>query len=194
MPLDRLLLDEPPERWLRFLARSSAALLALGVLAFLVVGANRPANPYLLPPDGRLTAAGLPGFGTAKLTVASGYGFHRPGSDTCALVASSTKQQAVGLMGQTSLHGFAGMLFEFPSPTETLFYMKNTVIPLTVAWFGSDGSFLVSVDMQPCPSSETICPTYGPGVPYQSALEVPEGRLGSLGIGPGSVLHTGGAC
>ena len=183
----------PSEGLIRFLRRSAWTVVALGVIGFLVVGAKRPANPTLLPPDGYLTAKGLPGFPTAYLLVTPGYGLHAsPGS--CALVASNSAQQSVGLMGQTSLHGFAGMAFQFQKPTQTPFYMKNTLIPLTVAWFGSDGMYLVSVDMQPCPTTETICPTYGPGVPYQLALEVPRGKLGSLGIGPGSVLHLGGSC
>jgi uncharacterized membrane protein (UPF0127 family) len=185
--------EHPSEGLLRFLRRSAWTVVVLGVLAFLIVGANRPANPYLLPPDGRLTARGLPGFATARLVVTAGYGLHAD-TGACALVASTPAQQSVGLMGQTSLQGFAGMLFRFASPTETSFYMKDTVIPLTVAWFGPDGSYLVSVDMQPCPTTQSICPTYGPGVPYQLALEVPRGKLGSLGIGPGSVLHLGGAC
>jgi uncharacterized membrane protein (UPF0127 family) len=194
VPADQRLLGDPSERLVRFLRRAAWILVALGVLAFLVVGANRPANPYLLPPDGQLTAQGLPGFGTARLVVTPGYGLHSRSGNECALVASKPAQQSVGLMGQTSLHGFVGMAFQFASPTETAFYMKDTVMPLTVAWFGGDGSFLVSVDMQPCPTTESICPTYGPGVPYELALEVPTGKLGSLGVGPGSVVHLGGAC
>lgn len=185
----------PHDRLVRVLSRAAWTLVALGVFGFLIVGADRPANPYLLPPDGRLSAQGLPGFATARLVVTAGYGLHAPSaSRTCALVANKPQQQSVGLMGQTSLHGFTGMAFVFPSPTDTPFYMKNTLIPLTVAWFGTDGAFLVSVDMKPCPTTETICPTYGPGVPYQLALEVPQGGLASLGIGPGSVLHLGGSC
>lgn len=184
---------EPPEGLVRLLRRAAWTVVALGVLAFLVVGADRPANPSLLPPDGYMTGKGLPGFTNARLVVTPGYGLHSGGSP-CAVVASNASQQSVGLMGQTSLHGFAGMVFQFAKPTQTDFYMKNTLIPLTVAWFGSDGLYLVSVDMQPCPTTETICPTYGPGVAYQMALEVPRGKLGSLGIGPGSVLHLGGAC
>ncbi|HVA73710.1 MAG TPA: DUF192 domain-containing protein [Acidimicrobiales bacterium] len=193
MPADQQLLGDPPEGLVRVLRRAAWALVALGVVAFLIVGAKRPANPYLLAPDGRLSAQGLPGFATARLAVTPGYGLHAP-SGACVLVASTSAQQSVGLMGQTSLHGFAGMAFRFSHPAETNFYMKDTLIPLTVAWFGADGGYLVSVDMKPCPTTQSICPTYGPGVPYQLALEVPQGKLGSLGIGPGSVLHLGGSC
>lgn len=183
----------PSEGFIRLLRRSAWTVVALGILAFLIVGANRPANPSLLPPDGYLTAKGLPGFGTARLSVTPGYGLRASG-DGCVLVASTAAAQSTGLMGQTSLHGFVGMAFRFANQTQTAFYMKNTPMPLTVAWFGADGAYLVSVDMEPCPTTETICPTYGPGVPYQLALEVPRGKLGSLGIGPGSVLHLGGSC
>lgn len=194
MPVDhQRLLGNPPANLVSAVQRSALILVALGIVAFLIVGASRPANPYLLPPDGRLTSQGLPGFANATLTVTPGYGLHAP-APSCVLVASNNAQQSVGLMGQTSLHGFSGMAFRFSSPTETSFYMKNTLIPLTVAWFGADGAYLVSVDMKPCPTTQTICPTYGPGAQYELALEVPQGRLGSLGIGPGSVVHLGSTC
>lgn len=195
MPTAQHQVAYPHERLVRVLSRAAWILVALGVFGFLIVGADRPSNPYLLPPDGRLSAQGLPGFATARLVVTPGYGLQAPApSRTCVLVASKPEQQTVGLMGQTSLHGFTGMAFESASMTDTPFYMKNTLIPLTAAWFGADGSYLVSVDMKPCPTTQTICPTYGPGVPYQLALEVPQGGLASLGIGPGSVLHLGGSC
>lgn len=95
-------------------------------------------------------------------------------------------------MGQTSLHGFAGMVFEFPRPTRTAFYMKDTPMPLSIAWFGADGRFVGADNMAPCGAGP--CPTYSAGVPYKYALEVPQGDLAGLGIGAGSVLTVGGSC
>jgi hypothetical protein len=96
-------------------------------------------------------------------------------------------------MGQTSMHGFAGMAFTFAAPSNELFYMKDTLIPLSIAWFDARGTFVASLDMRPCPP-DALCPTYGAGRPYELALEVSTGRLGSLGIGPGSSVHLGGPC
>jgi uncharacterized membrane protein (UPF0127 family) len=91
------------------------------------------------------------------------------------------------------MHGYDGMVFGWRGVTETQFYMKNTPMPLSVAWFGADGRFLASVDMKPCLRSAT-CPTYSPRVAYEYALEVPQGRLGAVGVGPGSMLKVGGPC
>jgi hypothetical protein len=169
------------------------ALFAANIVAFLILGGNRPAKPRLNPPAGQLGDAGLGGFKDASLTVEAGRGLSSPRGPLCVLVASTQAQQNQGLMGQTSLHGFAGMAFTFTAPSTDLFYMKDTIIPLSIAWFDASGSFVSSLDMPPCPP-DAVCPTYGAGRPYQLALEVSTGRLGSLGIGPGSSAHLGGPC
>ncbi len=96
-------------------------------------------------------------------------------------------------MGQRSLHGFPGMAFTYTQPSTDLFYMKQTLIPLTIAWFDATGAFIASLDMAPCPAG-SLCPTYSAGRPFMLALEVPAGKLGALGIGPGSTVHLGGPC
>ena len=48
-----------------------------------------------------------------------------------------------------------------------------------------------SADMQPCPAG-TDCPSYPPDGAYQTAIEVPLGGLGAIGVGPGSVIGFGG--
>ena len=95
-------------------------------------------------------------------------------------------------MGRTSLGRYAGMVFVFAQPTTVQFYMKDTLIPLSIAWFDSHGAYIRATDMPPCHSS--VCPTYSAGKAFGSALEVPAGRLSALGIGPGSVVHLGPSC
>jgi uncharacterized membrane protein (UPF0127 family) len=194
VPLDRAFLDEPPEWAFRRVRQSAWVLFALGVFAFLVVGANRPANPYLVPPGGRVSAVSLRGFGATYVTVGPGTGLHAPARPQCMLLASTTVQQERGLMNQTSLHGFSGMVFRFDRPTTVSFYMKDTLIPLSIAWFAADGGFLSSTTMEPCPPKTVVCPTYGPGQSYGLAIEVPKGGLGALGIGPGSSVQLSGPC
>lgn len=63
-----------------------------------------------------------------------------------------------------------GMLFVFASPRQLNFWMKNTLIPLDVLYFGANGNFLSSSTMMPCTTSE--CPTYGSVGEAQYALEV----------------------
>jgi len=100
-------------------------------------------------------------------------------------VASTGAQQAKGLGGVTTLDGIDAMLFEFSDTTTTRFWMKDTLLPLDIAFFRSDGT-LIEVFTMPICSSDP-CPTYGPSDPYRWAVEAPTG--GSLSVLPaGAVL------
>jgi uncharacterized membrane protein (UPF0127 family) len=66
--------------------------------------------------------------------------------------------------------------------------MKDTLIPLSIAFFDKGGSFVSATDMEPCSPSAPGCPTYSADAPYADALEVPKGQLGPLGLGPSSRL------
>jgi uncharacterized membrane protein (UPF0127 family) len=111
----------------------------------------------------------------------------------CVMTAVTVPQRERGLMQVTDFAGFAGMLFVWQEDTDSGFWMRNTPTPLSIAWFAADGSFVSSADMAPCGDVDT-CPTYGPAGPYRFALEVPQGDLATLGIGPGSTLAVGGLC
>jgi uncharacterized membrane protein (UPF0127 family) len=160
----------------------------------LIQGANRPANPYFEPARGNRTDAGVPGFGTRSLSISPAPGLRSSTRDPCFLAAVTQVQQARGLMGQRSLHGFAGMVFVFAAPTTDAFYMRSTPMPLSVAWFDGQGSFIGARMMPPCPPDATACPTYSPGRPYLTAVEVPAGRLASMGIAEGATVRLGGTC
>ena len=111
----------------------------------------------------------------------------------CALLAETENQRQKGLMQRTDLSGYDGMLFLFPSNETGGFWMFNTPLPLSIAWFDGNGRLVSTADMTPCVNSPT-CPSYFPTGAYRSALEVPQGGLGALGIGPGAVISFGGAC
>lgn len=109
--------------------------------------------------------------------------------ELCVLLATTGAQRGQGLMEVTGLGRYAGMLFAFPGATTGQFYMLNTRIPLSIAFFGEDGTFVSSTDMQPCPSTDAAaCPLFGADGPYLNAIEVPLGDLARLGIGEGSRL------
>jgi uncharacterized membrane protein (UPF0127 family) len=116
-----------------------------------------------------------------------------PQAARCALLARTSTQQQTGLMFRRDLAGYAGMVFEWQQPTTDEFYMKNTLIPLSIAWFDQRGQFISAADMTPCPLG-TACPLYAAAAPYTIALEVPQGGLAGLGIGPGASLALGGTC
>jgi uncharacterized membrane protein (UPF0127 family) len=85
-------------------------------------------------------------------------------------VADSDEERANGLMGTTSLPPNGGMVFVFPSPTNAAFWMKDTAIPLSIAFWGADGRIIEILEMTPCDTDP--CPTYGPDEPYTDALEM----------------------
>lgn len=188
------------DRWVPHTRRAALLLLVVGIAGFLVVGANSPANPELVPARGIVREASLKAFGAVDITVLPGPGLPPQPVPRCALLASTPALRSRGLMGQQSLHGFAGMVFTWPGAragsgsTTARFYMKDTSLPLSIAWFDSKGSFVGSANMPPCPARVTTCPTYGPDKPYAVATEAPTGGLPGLGIGPGSVLHLAGPC
>lgn len=192
--LGRAVIDPGAAGPATFVKRARQAIevvLVLGVGGFLIDGANRPANPYLLPAAGATGQIGMSPAGAATLSVSSAGGH----SDrVCVLRALTAPQQEKGLMGMRTLGRYAGMAFVFDHPTTQSFYMKDTLIPLSIAWFGADGRFISSTDMPVCPPAAEVCPTYGAGAPYLLALEVPQGGLGALRVGPGATAQLGASC
>jgi uncharacterized membrane protein (UPF0127 family) len=115
--------------------------------------------------------------------------------ESCVLVADTAAKQQRGLMDVDGLGGYDGMTFRFKAPTTDAFYMYRTRLPLSVAFFGSDGAFLSAVDMAPCTAKDgNDCPLYRASAPYLNALEVVQGNLGAVGVGPGSQIAFGGPC
>jgi uncharacterized protein len=66
-----------------------------------------------------------------------------------AEVAATPSQREVGLMNRFSLKPDHGMIFVFERAERQAFWMKNTYIPLSIAFIGSDGRILNIDDMAP---------------------------------------------
>ncbi len=176
--------DGDDRRWT--LVRWGAGVLVLvGLIAFITLGASRPADPHLLPRPMRPQVEGFSEI-AYRIDKASS-------NERCALLADTDAQQQKGLMNRTDLAGHDGMLFRFRGDTRVGFYMKDTLIPLSIAWFDSKGNFVSATDMEPC-LDKVDCPNHYAARPYRYALEVVKGGLGDLGIGPGSHLSVGGTC
>lgn len=168
---------------LRSLRWVIGGLLIVGAIFFLLRGANGPPDPYLRGGRARVEGFGQIAFRVDRMASA----------ERCALLAQTERQRARGLMGRKDVAGYDGMLFVFDEDTSGSFYMLNTPLPLSIAWFDGNGRFVSATDMEPCLNGPD-CPLYSATAPYRYALEVPKGGLGALGIGPGSVLNIGGAC
>lgn len=99
-------------------------------------------------------------------------------------VAESPAEREQGLMGRTSLAADVGMVFLFDDvsegPVTSEFWMKDTLIPLSVAFWAEDGRIVGIRDMDPC--AEDPCPTYASPEPYVGALEVNQGFFSEHGV------------
>ena len=134
--------------------------------------------------DGR---SPLQGFGEVAVTITSTDG---EVCELCLLSAVSAEQRARGLMEVTDedLGGYDGMLFEFPEPSAGAFWMRNTPMPLSIAYFDAQGQVVSTTDMAPCDDSSS-CPSYPAGEPFQYALEVPRGMLDEAGVDATATLR-----
>jgi uncharacterized membrane protein (UPF0127 family) len=101
------------------------------------------------------------------------------GVELMVAVANTPGERAQGLMGVDDLGILAGMLFVHESDSEVGFWMKDTIIPLDIAFFAADGSLVNVLRMEPCEADP--CPFYYSGAPYRFALETPAGDLDGLG-------------
>jgi uncharacterized membrane protein (UPF0127 family) len=102
-------------------------------------------------------------------------------------LADTTEERATGLMGRENIGPHDGMAFTFGAPTQGTFWMKNTLIPLSIAFWDQGGRIVGIIDMEPC--EDDPCPTYGPGVPYVGALEVEQGAFAERGVEVGDRLE-----
>lgn len=93
-------------------------------------------------------------------------------------VADTPELRARGLMGVSDLGDLDGMLFVWATDATSGFWMKDTLIPLDVAFFSADGSLVEVLSMALCTADP--CPSHRPGGPYRFALEAPAGRLISM--------------
>jgi uncharacterized membrane protein (UPF0127 family) len=152
----------------------AVVVIAIGVAVYLL--ANR---------DDSRSKQSLADFGTTHVTVTSPEG----SLEWCMLLAATEQERNRGLMGVTdpTLNGHDGMLFRFDADTNDRFYMRDTPMPLSIAFVGSDGHIVSTADMAPC-ADMPGCPLYPAAGPYRNAIEVPEGGLQRLGIVPGATL------
>ena len=101
-------------------------------------------------------------------------------------IAETQAQQERGLMYRRHLAPRSGMVFVFASDTRGAFWMKNTLIPLSIAFYDGDGRILRILVMRPC--RVTRCPTYDPKVAFRGALEVNRGAFKRWGVHRGAVV------
>jgi uncharacterized membrane protein (UPF0127 family) len=102
------------------------------------------------------------------------------GRRVTAEVATTVDTRAVGLMRRFSLRPDHGMLFVFEAPQPLTFWMKDTYIPLSIAFIGADGRILNIEDM--APQTETAHDSRGAAM---FALEMKKGWFAQFAITTG---------
>ena len=68
----------------------------------------------------------------------------------CLWAAATPEQRGRGLMAVTDMGGADGMVFLFGEPTTSAFWMRDTPMPLSIAFFDAAGAFVSAADMAPC--------------------------------------------
>jgi len=98
-------------------------------------------------------------------------------------VAVTPQEHAIGLMHRTSMGANEGMLFVFDRPGVQCFWMKNTLIPLAVAFVADDGTIVNLDEMKP-QTLDAHCSTQ----PVRYVLEMNTGWFKKKGVKPGQKL------
>ena len=99
-------------------------------------------------------------------------------------IARTDAQRQQGLMHRKELKDGEGMLFIFERDQVLSFWMKNTLIPLSIAYISSDGRILEIYDMEP---GNLASVSSSRSARY--ALEVPQGWFNRVGVAPGDRLE-----
>lgn len=101
-------------------------------------------------------------------------------------IADTIASREKGLSGRTSLKEGTGMLFVYNEPQAVSFWMKDTLIPLSIGFFDHNQSLLQIMDMMPAARGERMLPLYKSPGPVKYALEVPLGWFKKNGVAPGA--------
>ncbi len=130
-------------------------------------------------------SAAAPAARTCTITIINREG--RRVSLRVEIAASETDRQH-GLMYRKSLEKNSGMLFVFTRDQYLNFWMKNTFLPLSIAYIGANGTISDMHDMEPLDTSITYPSRY----PARYALEVNRGWFAANGIVPGCRIELNG--
>ncbi|CAD5365878.1 conserved exported hypothetical protein [Rubrivivax sp. A210] len=150
---------------------ASPALTRLGPLLLGMLAALA-----LMPPQARAQTAPQPKLQTIAITA----GMHVIQAE----LAISSQEQATGMMFRRAMPGNEGMLFVNDEAGMRCFWMKNTLVPITIAFIDDDGSIVNLADMQP-QSEQSHCSAK----PVRYALEMHQGWFAKRGLKAGFRLR-----
>jgi uncharacterized membrane protein (UPF0127 family) len=126
-----------------------------------------------------LLLAALPAYAQTPPVIQLSAGMHLIRAE----VAADMSTRSRGLMFRKSLAPNAGMVFVFDDASLHCMWMKNTLIPLSVAFLDDNGTIINIENMAP-QTEDTHCATR----PARYALEMDRGWFAARGIKPGTKL------
>ena len=106
-------------------------------------------------------------------------GFHLINAE----VASTAEQRAIGLMHRPAMPANDGMLFVFERAGQQCFWMKNTLLPLSIAFLDDDGTIVNIEEMKP-----QSLQSHRSARPVRFALEMNQDWFGKRAIKPGAKI------
>ncbi|MDP4299024.1 DUF192 domain-containing protein [Leptothrix discophora] len=112
-------------------------------------------------------------------TIELSAGMHRIEAE----VAGNPQQRQIGLMNRPSMPPNHGMLFVFEGPDMHCFWMRNTLLPLSIAFLAADGRIVNIEDMAP-QTEASHCPRE----PVRHALEMNQGWFAKRGFKAGDLI------
>ena len=147
-----------------------------------------------MPVTTAVTPAGSPTTSTPETTIVRTGDLANPtvltisvgGRRLTVALADTPATRSRGLMEVDDLGDLDGMLFDLGSERMSSFTMRNTLIPLDIYFFDSEGREVGRLEMVPC--DEEPCPSYSIDRPARFALEIP---AASLDISEGARLELG---
>ena len=153
--------------------------IALVLLALLFAGCGGPSDAGASASGASASGAGSSGSastsGLRTVTIDSG----EDEVEVQVEIADSLDEQTRGLMHRTALTEDRGMLFVYADEEARSFWMKNTLIPLSIAYIDSEGRIVDIQDMNPLDDEP---PHYVSAEPARYALEVNQGFFEERGV------------
>ena len=132
-------------------------------------------NAPAAKPSGGAAQAKLP---TIKLFLGA--------TELIAEVADENHERQAGMMHRTEMGENEAMLFVFPYPHQTGFWMKNTTLPLSIAYIDRESRIAEIHNLQP--GNTNTVESRSSRIMY--ALEVNQGWFAKNGIKPGNIIST----
>jgi uncharacterized protein len=158
---------------------------ALGILLILLLlvgcddGAADPGGSAATPSEPRAEAPATESSGGAELRTVTIDASSGEKVEVRVEIADRASERARGLMHRTTLAENRGMLFVFRSEERLSFWMKDTLIPLSIAFMDTEGRIVDIQDMKPLDDDP---PSYVSAEPAQYALEVNQGYFEERGV------------